>query len=230
MNLALYELKKAEREKAKKPPRPLCLACRKARVTCYCHLVRAFRSDPEFVILIHQGEARRGIATGRMAHLVLNNSTLVQGTNFSNHERVNQILEDPMVYPVVLYPSPQALNVSRLSAEERTRWVPRDKRLVIFVIDGTWATARKMRRYSRNLHSLPYLSLTPRTPSQFQVRKQPKPHCLSTLEAIHELIELLSPEDPTRPHDNLLTVFRYMVEQQVQYGQRNQKRALRGRR
>jgi DTW domain-containing protein len=230
MNLLQYAKKRAEWERSQRQFRSLCLNCRKASVTCYCHRVRAFSSEPEFVILIHQEEARRGIATGRMAHLCLKNSTLVRGVDFSKNETVNRILEDPNVYPVVLYPGPTAVNLSQIPAAARPRLFPSGKRLVIFVIDGTWSTARKMRRYSQNLHSLPYLSLTPRTPSQFRVRKQPKPHCLSTLEAIHELIELLAPPNLARPHDNLIEVFQYMVNQQLTYGKLNQKREIRGHR
>ena len=64
---------------------------------------------------------------------------------------------------------------------------------LILVVDGTWNTARKMLRLSRNLHSVPRICFTPVRPSRFRVRKQPHPNCYSTIEAIHQTLELLGP-------------------------------------
>jgi DTW domain-containing protein YfiP len=70
-----------------------------------------------------------------------------------------------------------------------------------------------------NLKTLPRICFTPVTPSQFQVRKQPKPFCYSTIEAIHHTIELLGPsfgfDLASRAHDNMLEVFDSMVDQHI---------------
>ena len=42
-----------------------------------------------------------------------------------------------------------------------------------------------------NLGPLPRISFDPGEPSRFRGRKQPKPECLSTIEAIHRTIDLL---------------------------------------
>ena len=184
------------------------------------------------MILIHRDEARNGVATGRMAHLCLENSWLLEGTDFSEHEKVNELLADPSLYPVVLYPGPIATDLSLLSPGARAGLFPSGKRPLVFVIDGTWRNARKMRRLSRNLKDLPQWSFSPRRPSQFRVRKQPRMECLSTIEAIHEVIELFdggaSRADAGRPHDNLLDVFNSMVEMQVLFEEKNGGPAVRG--
>jgi DTW domain-containing protein len=185
-------------------------------VTCYCSRVRPFHSDPKFIILIHRDEARRSIATGRMSHLCLENSRLFEGADFSEHEGVNEILQDPTYYCVVLYPASGSTNLSPLKREERQRLFPRNKRLVVFVIDGTWQQARRMKRLSQNLSVLPHISFEPPTPSAFHVRKQPRPGCYSTIEAIHQVIELLRPDEESH-HQNLLEVFNFMVSQQVEF-------------
>ncbi len=82
-----------------------------------------------------------------------------------------------------------------------------------------------MRRLSTNLHSLQAIRFTPLVPSQFKVRKQPEAHCYSTIEAIHYLLEKLTPESRA-VHSNLLKVFNAMVEKQLSY--QTQSRALRG--
>jgi DTW domain-containing protein YfiP len=48
------------------------------------------------------------------------------------------------------------------------------------------------------------------------VRKQPAPEFLSTIEAIHQTIDLFA-EGGSREHDNLLTVFDQMVEFQLRF-------------
>lgn len=191
-------------------PRANCLKCRKAAVTCYCARLVPFVSRPRFVILIHSHEARRAIATGRMAHLSMPNSYLFEGVDFTHHDGVNAILSDPALHPVILFPSPNAVPIEQYA-------FPADREPVLFVVDGTWRTAVRMRRESKNLHALPYVSLTPRNPSGFLVRKQPRPECLSTIEAIHAAIDALTPPGSPRPHQSLLDVFRWMVKTQYAF-------------
>ena len=92
---------------------------------------------------------------------------------------------------------------------------------MVFVIDGTWATARKTMRLSQNLHALPRVCFTPPARSNFQVRKQPKAECYSTIEAVHHTIELLGPAAGfdllARKHDSLLRVFSVMVNRQIAF-------------
>ena len=197
--------------------RRCCYTCRKPVATCYCALVRPFTPPAQFIILIHPDETRRSVATGRMAHLYLKGSRLIDGIDFSDHREVNELLADPALHPVLLYPHPRATNLNQLPHPDRARIFPRDKRLVIFVLDGTWRNARKMLHLSDCLRRLPMISLTAATPSAFHVRKQPRAGCLATIEAIHQLIDLISmPSNlPTRPHDAMLEAFRFMVDMQI---------------
>lgn len=174
------------------------------------------------MILIHPVEVRRRIATGRMAHLCLEDSHLIEGEDFSDDALVNRLIADPENQPVLLYPGEDSVNLSRLTPAERSEPFSTDKKLVIFVLDGTWATARNMLRKSSNLRTLPKVCFSLNTESTFRVRKQPAPGCYSTIEAVHQIIELLAPQPPDlsggdRKHDVLLRVFDRMVEQQLQF-------------
>ena len=228
MNFEQYKIKKREQALIDWTPREFCLSCRKPKVTCYCHLVHPFHSNPEFVILIHRAEAFRKIATGRMSHRCLTNSSLFVGTDFTEHAEVNAIIADPKVFPVVLYPSKTAVNLTDLSLEERWNVFPSDRRLVIFVIDATWAQAKRMRRLSRNILALAPICFTPPKESAFLIRKQPKKMCYSTIESIHQTIDLLG--CGSGEHGNLLEVFDKMVAQQIAFGHRKmQRRGIRPR-
>lgn len=198
--------------------RRLCLACLQPPFGCYCADVRPFDPKILFSILIHPIEARRKIATGRMAHLCLRGSRLLRGQDFSESAAVDALVGDPALHPVVLYPGPNSIDLTAASEDERCALIPPGKRLAVFVLDGTWWTARKMAR-SRNLESLPRIAFLPDRPSRFRVRKQPKPECWSTIEAVHQTIELLGNaagfDVESRSHDGLLDVFERMVERQL---------------
>ena len=202
--------------------RDICLTCRRARVNCYCSMVRPFASNPSFIILTQPREDKHRFGTGRMAHRCLTNSLVFQGVDFSEHERVNAILRDPKLYPVVLYPGSRSTNLSNLSPEQRAALIPAGKKMVAFLLDGTWKTVRKMVRASQNLCRLPFISFEPRTPSNYRIRKQPRANYYSTVEAIHHVIDLFAAANDgeasnSRPHDNLLEVFDLSVHRQLQY-------------
>src|SRR6185436_7861392 len=62
------------------------------------------------------------------------------------------------------------------------------RRLVVFLLDATWALGRKMLRLSPCLQRLPRIMFTPTAPSRYVIKQQPHAGCLSTLEATHELL------------------------------------------
>lgn len=217
VTLEQYRKNQLARLQAEIPPRQRCLRCRRPAQGCYCSSVKAFAPEMEFALLIHLDETRRAVATGRMAHLCLRNSHLLEGIDYTRDERVNRLIEDPANYPVLLYPGCEATDISNLTPESRRELVPAGKKLVVFLLDGTWSTARKMYRLSTNLHSLPMICFTPRAPSRFAVRRQPAARCYSTVESVHEVIDLLTKPGSSRPHDNLLDVFGQMVQQQMHF-------------
>lgn len=219
MNLEQYLANKA-RAKAEQPKyRQRCLTCRQPDFACYCLLVERFDPKITFAILIHPVEFQRRIATGRLSHLFLQGSHLILGADYSRNDEVNALIADDNNYCVNLFPGPRAKNFSSLNIEEKKSLFPANKRLVIFVIDGTWNTAKKTLWISENLKQLPRVCLTPNRPSHFRVRKQPAAGCFSTVEAIHQTIDSLGLsrgfDTSTRKHDLLLRAFDWLVEQQI---------------
>lgn len=221
MNLHQYRALRQKLSEDAPQFRAACHTCRQSKLNCYCDHVRRFDPNIIFVILIHPIEVQRRIATGRMSHLCLENSHLIMGENFSDHELVNQLIDHPGHQSVMLYPGEDSVNLSGLHGAARSAPFALDKKLVMFVIDGTWATARNMVRHSQNIRALPRVCFSLDTPSTFRVRKQPAEGCYSTIEAIHEVIELVGDmvgfSTALRQHDNLLAVFDKMVEQQLKF-------------
>ena len=198
-------------------PRDFCVLCRRPRAACYCSLIKPFDSTPRFIILTQPREAKHSFGTGRMAHLCITNSLLIEGVDFSANEQLNAMFRDRKIFPLVLYPRKASLNVSILSQEDRAAIVPADRELAIIVLDGTWKTARKMIRLSRNLQNLTYISFDPPRPSRYRLRRQPRAQYYSTLEAIHHIIDLFMADRQERPQDTLLDVLDFAVEHQLRY-------------
>lgn len=219
MNIESYKQKRELFFSQLKQYRVQCNGCRQPEFSCYCSHIQKFDPKIKFVILIHPIEFKRRIATGRMAHQCLENSELIVGQNYSANSQVNRLLKDPRYQPMVLYPGVKSLNLTHATSEKKAAFFDAGKTPLVFVIDGTWATARRMMRQSLNINGLPRFAFTPPGPSQFKVRKQPKAECYSTIEAVHHCIELLGEQVQIdfsgRPHDNLLTVFGKMVDKQL---------------
>jgi DTW domain-containing protein len=195
-----------------------CRRCRRPRRDCYCSLIAAFDSDPRFVILTQPREAKHPFGTGRMAHLCLRNSLHLEGVDFSEDERVNDELHRPDSFPLLLYPGTDSINLSRQTRAERQELIPAGRKLAVIVLDGTWKSVRKMIRLSQNLATLPKVCFEPPSPSDYRIRCQPLPHCYSTIEAIHHVVDLFAASGSSpRPHDNLLTVFHSVIERQLAY-------------
>lgn len=167
------------------------------------------------VILMHPKEFKREkAATGKLTHACLPNSEIQWDESFLENKRVNELLNDPSKYPVLLYPGDQSLNVSL--GEFKVDVL--DKReLVVFVLDGTWPCAKKMLKLSPNLQAIPRLMFTPTQKSQFVIKQQPHELCLSTIESVQQFLSALSAQgfEEDREWESLLKPFMAMQQYQI---------------
>lgn len=204
--------------------RAYCYRCFWPKALCWCDAITPMETRTRIVFLMHPKEFKREkAATGRLTHLCLANSQIVCGIGFDRDPTVRSLIADPSNVPVLLYPGPNALNLS-VAAEpsgreqiDALRDRLRNRTLVVFLLDATWALGRKMLRLSPLLQTLPRLMFTPSAPSRFVIKQQPHPSCLSTLEAVHEL--LLALEFAGLDHyplpDQLLGLFQRMQDFQL---------------
>ncbi|KAF0124052.1 MAG: DTW domain containing protein [Elusimicrobia bacterium] len=166
------------------PHREECYTCFRVKRNCLCDSVRPFATRMRFVILMHTKEARKQrTGTARLAGMCLKNAELFIGTEFAHDERVNALLRAPAYAPFVLYPGPKAVNFKEMDRAA----LPAGKTPLVFVIDGTWNTARTLLNKSPNVKALPRLSFARNYLSRFAIKRQPKAHCVSTIEAVYHL-------------------------------------------
>jgi DTW domain-containing protein len=195
--------------------REMCYRCFWPKALCWCGSIRPMDTATRFEILMHPMEFKRVKAgTGRLTHLCLANSEIRMGVGFDGDEVVQALIRDPQNHPVLLYPGGGARDLSSgaLTAEEL-----RGRRLVVFLLDATWACARKMLNSSPSLQRLPRVMLRPSAPSRYVIKQQPHAGCLSTLEATHELLLALerSGLDRYPLPEQLLDLFRRMQGHQL---------------
>ncbi|MBC2605198.1 DTW domain-containing protein [Pelagicoccus albus] len=190
---------------------------------CWCGQIKPMPSRTKFVILMHPYEHRRvKLNTGRLTHFCLADSELIVGDRFDNHDRVQSLIHDPANFPVLLYPGSDARDLSKGELAEDD-FVGR--RLVVFLLDGTWRKVRPMLRESLSLQALPKIMFSEAAPSRYLFKKQPEPGCLSTLEAAHELLLVLDRyglDDYSQP-DQMLDLFMSMQVYQVNRERENRK-------
>lgn len=154
------------------------------------------------------------VGTGRFSHLILKNSEIIVDIGFDENPRFNEILNDPEYESFVLYPGYEPIDLGTNELKETLK-----KKAQFFVIDGTWPCAKKMMKLTTKLHDMKRVSFTSDRVSEFKVKHQPLPGCLSTVESIHQvLLDLnrMGVENTTDVHENLMDVFRKTVEQQIE--------------
>ncbi|MBL7715649.1 MAG: DTW domain-containing protein [Bdellovibrionales bacterium] len=203
-----------------------CLKCNRSGSTCYCDEIRAHApivASTQIVILRHPRERKRSVGTAQMTHLMLKGSRLITDRDFDGHPQVQAITADPERVCVVLFPKPGCRNI------EENPFTPQEllgKKLTVFVIDGTWLDARQILRSNPGICSLPAISFNASKESEYQFRKQPAEHCLSTIESIQRVLSLTEPGLSTGA---LLEVFRSMVQTQLEFSRNDLVRMPSGR-
>lgn len=198
--------------------RVMCYRCFWPATLCWCASLRPMTTRTRFVFLMHPKEFKEEKAgTGRLTQLCLPNSELHMGKGFDEHEAVQELLADPANHCVLLYPGVTATNLSEAGQPAAFQAELGERRLVVILLDATWSGARKMLRLSPSLQQLPRIMFTPAAPSRYIIKQQPQAGCLSTLEAVHELLTVLerSGLDHYAQPEQLLGIFQRMQDFQI---------------
>lgn len=152
--------------------RPTCWQCIRPESHCHCKLISPFFGQCNTVILQHPREKKRFYSTAKLITQWIRNCKLVRGVAFNQTAIVDLF---PNTKLAVLFPRGNAVPASAIHLSDAT---------TVIVIDGTWSEAKKMYRENTWIADLPHVSLSPLLRSRYRIRKQPRPECLSTIEAL----------------------------------------------
>lgn len=164
-----------------------CYACLRPRSRCRCGERVVLENRTHFLICMHPREWRhQKTGTGRLLHLGLAHSHLVVHEAPGSAPEVTRLLESPTYAAHLVYPGAGSLDLDRGERPDL-----QGRTLLAILLDGTWRQAKRMFALSPEFHTLPRLSFSPAVPSAFRIKRQPAPHCLSTLEAAVTLMAAL---------------------------------------
>lgn len=182
---------------------------------CICKYTTPLLTNTRFVILMHPKEYKREkIGTGRMTNLQLKNSEIIVGIDFTNNERLNEILDNKKNNNFLLYPGEDSFNLSTKESTEIDSYMGSNPHLIL--IDGTWSCARKMLRLSKNLQDLKKISFDNKIVSKFIIKQQPQALCLSTIESVYTVLNLLKQADLEHcKTDKFLIPFEKIIAHQI---------------
>jgi len=192
--------------------RTVCYACYRPQSSCMCSYITPIETKTRFIILMHPKEFRKTKnGTGHFTNLSLNNCEIHVGVDFSQNEKINEIINNNTCY--VLYPSDTSITLNEQSITKKS------KEIVLFLIDSTWPCSRVMLRASPNIDVLQKVSFTHTKSSAFTFKEQPKAYCLSTMESMLCVLELLNQHQTENIElerlESFLTPFHKMVEYQL---------------
>lgn len=181
--------------------RQYCTRCQRPLVTCICNLCCHIENNVTVIFLQHPSEEKQAKGTAMLAHLSLQNSSIIIGENFDESVELNNLINEVNNNVLLLYPTENTQVASKLSADKQ-------KNTVILVLDGTWKKAYRMYQLSTNLQKLNKITLANNIKSQYVIRKHHKDSDVSSLEACaHALIALEDNNDKYAPLLDSFTKF-----------------------
>jgi DTW domain-containing protein YfiP len=179
-----------------------CAGCQLHPTLCICALVPRLRTRTRLVVLVHYREARKPSNTGQLA------ARCVTRGNVEIFGRRGQVLEAPVVgddeLPLLLFPDDDAAPISLHAASE--------KPIALFVPDGNWHQASKVRRRVPGLGAIQCVTLPEAGPTEYRLRAEPREGGLATLEAVARALGILEGDAGPQTERAMLEVFRVMVE------------------
>lgn len=192
-----------------------CYKCFKPASNCLCRFTRELNPGVKFVFLMHPKEAKRNrTGTGQLAHISLKDSEIIQGLDFSQNARLQELLNDPKYFPMMMYPGDQAWNAKKEGFKEAVG----NKIPLIIILDATWFCAKKMIDHNPFLLEYPRLSFFGDYRSIFTFKHEPKPEYISTIESCYYMIKELQTCGLANADVNpepLMDVFKEMIKFQL---------------
>jgi DTW domain-containing protein YfiP len=167
-----------------------CPRCLFRPEVCLCPDIPRLATRTRVIILRHHSEQNRSSNSGRLAHLALEGSVLVDV-----HGPERAALAPPI--------GPGAWLVFPEGEPRRVAPVPPPSELVF--LDATWQQAKRMRQRTPALRGLPILALDV-TAAAPRLRKSPGPGRVSTIEAVAEALRLVEGGDAPDALDRLFAL------------------------
>jgi DTW domain-containing protein len=168
-----------------------CPRCLLQERVCLCAEVPVVATRTRVVIVRHHLEQFRSSNSGRLAHLALPNSVIVDHGGISGPAQLPALDGAWLLFP---------------EGEPHTR-APEPPPKQLIVLDATWSQARRMYRKLDALRGVPLLRLPEGAQAgSARLRDAPSPDRVSTIEAIAAALRLLEGDAVADPLDALFAL------------------------
>ena len=173
---------------------------------CLCGELISIDTQTQVTIVMHYGEAKTSSNTGRLAHRLLNPSSIVIRGEPGKPLKESD-LNSPDRDSFVLFPSADAIEIT-------PDWVKTLKRPARLIVpDGNWNQAKKVLKREPALAKAVPVKLPPGPPSRYRLREAPREEAVCTLEAIARALALFEGEERgPKVEAHLMLAFDKMVE------------------
>ncbi len=168
-----------------------CSRCWKPTLLCLCDAIRPAPAPLRLLILQHPQEARNPNSTSRLLSLSIDNSVHRVGLSWRSLGAALGEEASPKDW-AVLYAG-QAKEAQALATDQTVHLLSPGKKLRdlrgVILLDGNWKQAKTLWWRNAWLTRLTRIVLTPPNTSLFNsVGRQPRKHCVCTLEAALEIL------------------------------------------
>lgn len=183
-----------------------CASCRKPAAVCVCARIEPFDTRLKCLVLQHPQEQDLLLGSVPLLEAGLPNLRRVVGLSWPSLEAaVGEVAADPARWGI-LYPqtlprelAPEEASLPVVVMGPRGQLLPRRGLAGIIALDGTWSQAKTLWWRNPWMLRLPRVIVQPREPSIYgKLRREPRPGCVSTLEAVTDTLVALGEDEVLR--------------------------------
>ncbi|KJY81527.1 cytoplasmic protein [Vibrio galatheae] len=184
-----------------------CRYCQVAEKDCLCAYQPDIDSDVAVMLLLSDNEVFKPSNTGRLILDVVKNGYAYQWSRTEPSAEMLSVLNDTKYQPIVVFPEEYVADSSRL-IEPNVAALCEDKTPLLIFLDGSWREARRMFNKSPYLDSLPVMSISPDSVSQYMMRRSDNEQHLATAEVASLVFGALDEQQLSHTLATWFAVFR----------------------
>ncbi len=219
------------------PDSEICAHCYKIKPLCFCADLPTHDNHIPVVILQHPQEPDKELGSARLANIVLKNSVLRTGLSSANLKTIVGYETDPSKWIVLFLGSKYKFREIQREQKHSDIYIfdKKDEEIVmplesikgVIAIDGTWAQAKTLWWRNPWLLKCKRAVINPRRKSLYgNLRREPRPECLSTIETIAYTLEILGEHESVT--NDLLNTFQILLNKYKDYAKNTNRVAKSG--
>ena len=204
----------------------ICPNCYKIKPLCFCADFTVHDNHVPVLILQHPQEPDKELGSARIANLLLKNSVLRTGLSSANLKTAMGYDADPSKWIVLflgakykfreLQREQKRSDIYIFDKKDEEIAMPLEGIKGVIAIDGTWAQAKTLWWRNPWLLKCKRAVINPRRKSLYgNLRREPRPECLSTIETIAYTLEILGEHESVT--NDLLNAFQTLLGKYKDY-------------